>query len=188
MERSGDRVGHLEDSDPTDLDLLKQVADGDEVAFGLLATRLGPTLRRVLFRLGLTAPEADDVVQDVLIKIWKGSASFQARSSVSTWACRIAVNEGISALRRRPEAASMEPVRVIDPEAAWEEQRQMEAVRAAVNALPLPERTVIVLREYEGMAYREIAAVLGIPIGTVMSRLHKARSRVRRRLSRDFQR
>jgi RNA polymerase sigma-70 factor (ECF subfamily) len=64
----------------------------------------------------------------------------------------------------------------------------MAAVRAAVNALPLPERTVIVLREYEGMAYREIAAVLGIPIGTVMSRLHKARSRVRRRLSRDFQR
>src|SRR4030088_1650487 len=109
MERSGDRVWHLEDSDPTDLDLLKRVADGDEVAFGLLATRLGPTLRRVLFRLGLTAPEAGEVVQDVLIKIWKESASSQARSSVSTWACRIAVNEVISALRRRPEAASMEP-------------------------------------------------------------------------------
>src|SRR4030081_2378479 len=110
MDRAGDKAGRLEDSDPTDLDLLKRVTDGDEVAFGLLATRLGPTLRRVLFRLGVTAPEADEVVQDGLIKIWKGSASFQARSSVSTWVCRIAVNEGISALRRRSEAASMEPV------------------------------------------------------------------------------
>lgn len=188
MEPSRDTVKHLEDSDPTDLDLLKRVADGDEVAFGLLATRLGPTLKRVLFRLGLSAPDVDDVVQDVLIKIWKGSASFQSRSSVSTWVCRIAVNEAISALRRRPQAASMEPVRVIDPESAWEQQQLISAVRGAVTTLPLPERTVIVLREYEGMPYREIAAMLGIPIGTVMSRLHQARSRVRRKLSRDFER
>jgi RNA polymerase sigma-70 factor (ECF subfamily) len=187
MERSRDTVRHLEDGDPTDLDLLKRVAAGDDVAFGLLATRLGPTLRRVLFRLGLSDPEADDVIQDTLIKIWKGSASFQSRSSVSTWVCRIAVNEAISTLRRRREPAPMEPMRVIDPESAWEQQQLISAVRSAITTLPLPERAVIVLREYEGMPYREIAAVLGIPIGTVMSRLHEARSRVRRKLSRDLE-
>lgn len=77
---------------------------------------------------------------------------------------------------------------MIDLELAWEQQQLISAVRSAVSTLPLPERTVIVLREYEGMSYREIAAVLGIPIGTVMSRLHEARSRVRRKLSRDLER
>jgi RNA polymerase sigma-70 factor (ECF subfamily) len=188
MEPSRDRVGRLEDSDPSDLELLKRVADGDEVAFGLLSARLGPILKRVLLRLGLTAPEVDDAIQEVLIKLWKGSAGFQARSSVSTWACRIAVNQGISVLHRRPRLAAIEPVSVQDPELVWQEQQLMAAVRAAVNALPLSERTVIVLREYEGMSYREIAAALGIPIGTVMSRLHSARSKVRRRLARGHQR
>jgi RNA polymerase sigma-70 factor (ECF subfamily) len=72
---------------------------------------------------------------------------------------------------------------VVDAEAVWESRRQAEAVREAVLELPVPLRAVIVLREYEGFSYRGIAEVLGIPIGTVMSRLHTARARLRRRLA-----
>jgi RNA polymerase sigma-70 factor (ECF subfamily) len=167
---------------PSDHDLLERVAAGDGAAFGLLAERLTPMLRRVLFRLGLTEVEIEDAVQETLIRVWRGSAGFAGRSAVSTWACRIALNLGISGLRARRSEPAPRPLAVADTEAAWESRRQAEAVREAVMALPVRLRTLIVLREFEGLTYREIADVLGIPMGTVMSRLHEARAKLRRRL------
>jgi len=167
----------------TDEDLLKLVAGGDGFAFGLLAERLAPRLKRVLFRLGLTEAEVEDAVQDALIDMWRGSAGFRGRSTVSTWACRIALNRGLSALRTRRVDRPWQQVAVADAEAAWESRRQAEAVREAIMGLPTRLRAVIVLREYEGFPYRSIAQILGIPIGTVMSRLHEARARLRRRLA-----
>lgn len=168
---------------PTDDDLLKRIAGGDGAAFGILAERLTPRLRRVLFRLGLTETEVEDTVQDALVGVWRGSAGFEGRSGVSTWACRIALNRGISVLRARRADPPRQPVVVVDTEAAWERRRQAEAVRDAILGLPIPLRAVIVLRELEGLPYRSIAQILGIPIGTVMSRLHEARARLRRRLA-----
>ena len=167
---------------PTDEELVEKVADGDVAAFGVLAERLAPRLRRVLFRLGLSEAAIEDIVQDTLVKVWQGSAGFEGRSAVSTWACRIALNRALSALRAHRVEVPWEPMTVLDTEAAWESRRQAEAVREAVLELPAPLRAVIVLREYEGCSYRSIAQALGIPIGTVMSRLHAARSRLRRRL------
>jgi len=167
---------------PPDEELLGRVAGGDQAAFGLLAERLTPTLKRVLFRLGLAEAVIEDTVQDTLVRVWQGLAGFEGRSTVSTWACRIALNRGLSALRARRGEVSWQPMAVLDAEAAWESRRRAQAVREAVLELPVPLRAVIVLREYEGFSYRGIAEVLGIPIGTVMSRLHRARSRLRRRL------
>ncbi len=164
---------------PTDRDLLKRVADGDGAAFGLLAERLTPALRRLLSRLGLTDAELEDALQEALIRVWRGSAGFEGRSAVSTWACRIAMNVGVSVLRARRVAPAPPPMAVVDTEAVWEGRLQAEAVRDAVMGLPLRLRAVIVLREYEGLAYRTIAEILGIPTGTVMSRLHEARARLR---------
>ena len=168
---------------PTDEELLTRVASGEGAAFGLLAERLTPRLRRVLFRLGLTEAEVEDTVQDALIKVWQRSAGFEGRSAVSTWACRIALNRGLSVLRARRVDLPWQTVAVVDTEAAWASRRQAEAVREAIMALPIPLRVVIVLREFEGFPYRSIAEILGIPIGTVMSRLHEARARLRRRLA-----
>jgi RNA polymerase sigma-70 factor (ECF subfamily) len=167
---------------PTDRDLLKRIAGGDEVAFGLLAERLAPMLRRVTFRLGLTQAEVEDTLQESLIRIWRGSTDFAGRSAVSTWACRIALNQGISVLRARKSRTVSGSVAVFDTEAAWESRLEAEAVRQAVIALPIRLRAVIVLREFEALSYRTIAEVLDIPIGTVMSRLHEARAQLRRRL------
>jgi RNA polymerase sigma-70 factor, ECF subfamily len=172
-----------EGPEPTDQDLLKRVAAGDEVAFGQLAERLAPTLRRLVFRLGLTEAEVEDTLQESLIRIWRGSADFAGRSAVSTWACRIALNEGISLLRgRKSRPSPPPPMTIFDTEAAWESRMEAEAVRQAVMALPIRFRTVIVLREFEALPYRAISEILDIPIGTVMSRLHEARARLRRRL------
>lgn len=173
-------------SDPrllTDQDLLRRIAAGDGAALGLLAKRLTPMLRRVLFRLGLTEAEVDDTLQEALIRMWQSSPGFEGRSPVSTWACRITLNLGISVLRARRAARPWRPIAVLDAEVVWESWRQAEAVREAVMELPVKLRAVIILREFEGLTYRSIAEVLGIPIGTVMSRLHEARARLRRRLS-----
>jgi RNA polymerase sigma-70 factor, ECF subfamily len=137
----------------------------------------------VLFRLGLTEAEVEDTVQDALIKVWQGSAGFEGRSAVSTWACRIALNRGLSVLRARRMNLPWQPMAVVDTEAAWESRRRAEVVREAVMGLPVPLRAVIVLREFEDFPYRSIAQILGIPTGTVMSRLHEARARLRRQLA-----
>lgn len=166
----------------SDEELLRRVASGDGVAFGLLAERLGPVLRRVLFRFGFAEEEVDDILQECLIRVWQGSSDFRGISTVNTWACRIAVNLAISELRRRKVTPTWQPPAVLDTEAAWDRLQQAEVVREAVAALPLRLRTVVILREFEGLPYRTIAEILGVPIGTVMSRLHKARERLRRRL------
>lgn len=173
--------GASEAGTPADRQLLERVAAGDGRAFGLLAERLTPMLRRVLFRLGLAEAEVEDTVQEALIRVWQGSAAFEGRSAVSTWACRIALNLGISSLRRRPPPAGP-PFAVYDAESEWESRSQAEAVRQAVMELPVRLRAVVVLREFEDLPYRTIAEVLDIPAGTVMSRLHDARARLRRRL------
>jgi RNA polymerase sigma-70 factor (ECF subfamily) len=166
-----------------DVELLRRVAAGDGVAFAKLAIRLGPILRRVLFRLGLSEVEVDDALQETLIRIWRGSAGFQARSSVSSWACRIAINQGVTALRSRQEKLPEDRTPPGDTESHWELGVRAQAVRGAVLALPVHLRTVVVLREFEDLTYRSIAEILEVPIGTVMSRLHEARARLRRELA-----
>lgn len=166
-----------------DLELLRGVANGDGAAFGRMAERLGPVLKAVLYRLGLTESEVDDALQETLIRIWKGAAGFRAQSSVSTWACRIAINQGIAILRGRRPIQPLDDLPAHEPAASSEIREQARTIRDAVLSLPVPLRTVVVLREYQDLSYRSIAEVLDIPIGTVMSRLHEGRSRLRRQLA-----
>ena len=139
-------------------------------------------MKRVLYRLGLSEPEVEDVAQETLVRIWRGSASFKEQSSVSTWACRIAINQGISLIRsRRPVPADISEPHA-DPQVELEKRQTAAVVRSAVIELPVGLRAVIILREFEDMTYRSIAEVLEIPVGTVMSRLHEARLRLRLKL------
>jgi RNA polymerase sigma-70 factor (ECF subfamily) len=165
-----------------DADLLSRIAAGDGFAFGRLAERLGPMLRRVVFRLGLSETEVEDSLQETLVRIWQAAAGFKNQSSVSTWACRIAINQGLAAIRSRPRSAIHEPVDVANPERSLEQSWRAEFVRRAVISLPSGLRAVVVLREYEDLSYRTIAEILDIPAGTVMSRLHAARKRLRAEL------
>jgi RNA polymerase sigma-70 factor (ECF subfamily) len=170
----------LAEVQPGDHDLLRRVANGDTVAFGLLADRISPVLKRVLHRLGLASADVEDLAQETLIRIWHASPGFRGRSSVATWACRIALNLAISHLRRTSRGTVAEPQAEADPSGQWEAGNRAEHVRRAVLDLPVNLRTVIILREFEDRSYREMAEILEVPIGTVMSRLHEARGRLRR--------
>lgn len=175
-------------AEPDDQELIHLAAEGDGAAFGRLAVRLGRRLRSVLFRLGLSEPELEDALQESLVAIWRGAITFRGGSTVATWATRIAINQGLSVIRRRRDTPVAEPF-LADRGASstveenWERREVGEQVRRAVLSLPEQLRVVVVLREYEDLSYKSIAEILEVPIGTVMSRLHKARSHLRRELA-----
>jgi RNA polymerase sigma-70 factor, ECF subfamily len=148
---------------------------------------LEPRLRGLALRTLGRAADADDVVQEVAVRALAAAEGFRGEAALPTWIYRIAVaaiGDWIrSPFRRRarPLADGIDGSRGPLEAAAATEERDL--VRRAVLKLPAEQRLVLMLREYEGMAYREIAAVLGIPIGTVESRLHAARRRVAKELS-----
>lgn len=138
----------------------------------------------------------EDVVQETFVKAFYRIQSFKGTSSLYTWLYRVAVNASkdyIKSRRRRP-AASLEdlptPATLLPsagrPPIEGLEQREVRIrVHAAIARLPMRFRTVLALREIEGMAYHDIAAVLNLSLGTVESRLFRARRRLRTLLSRD---
>jgi RNA polymerase sigma-70 factor (ECF subfamily) len=173
-------------------ELLRMAARGDEAAFLLLYERhRTPVFRFACRMLGASAP-AEDVTQECFLSVLRRPAAFEpGRASLRTYLCAIARNLALKQLRRRgqettaddppeegPETGGdADPLqRVIDEEAA-------EVVRRAVAALPPLQREVVVLFEYEGLSLAETAAVCGIDVGSVKSRLHRARERLRRGLA-----
>jgi len=174
---------------------------GSEEAFAyLLATQQGPVFNLVSH---IVTDEADapDVLQDVFIKVFKGIRQFHGESSLKTWIYRIAVHEASnhrrSWLRRRArEAFSMDDAEAeprflaaeaqAGPESPYqvlEQAERQQIVKRALAGLAQPYRTVVVLREIEGLAYDEIAQVLGVAEGTVKSRLLRGRELLRRKLA-----
>jgi len=130
--------------------------------------------------------DADDVVQDAYVRAYRFFSSLRGEDA-RAWLLTIVRNTWYGRFPRRASSAPAEvfdemkddrPDDGLDPEALLMQRQTVERVRRAVDELPVDYREVIVLRELEGMSYKEIAAVAGIPIGTVMSRLARARERL----------
>ena len=134
---------------------------------------------------------AEDAAQEAFIRAWQHLGSYRPRSPFRNWVYRIATNVAIDAQRREREMVDIDALPLVapdaGPEATVEGQERGERVRQAVLALPAASRAVLVLREYEGLSYREIADTLGIPVGTVMSRLNYARNRLRESLAPELE-
>jgi RNA polymerase sigma factor (sigma-70 family) len=130
--------------------------------------------------------EADDVVQDAYVRALRFFASLRGADARAwllaivrnTWYSRLSRRAGTGELMVHDEAADDRPDDRPGPEALLMQQQDVDRVRTAVEQLPVDFREVIVLRELEGLSYKEIAAVVGIPIGTVMSRLARGRDRL----------
>ncbi len=149
-----------------------------------------PRIWRLTARLAGDPDLADDLTQEVALRALEGLDGFRSQSGEFTWLYRIAVNVVLGHRRRRsletvgldtPDAAHL-PSSTPAPEASAVAAELAPVVRAALDRLPEELRTPLVLQVYEGLKYREIAAVLEIPVGTVMSRLHSARQRLREEL------
>lgn len=178
-----------------DLALVRETLAGNQLSFQLLVERYAPRMFALVRHYTQSAVEVEDIVQDTFLKAFRRLDSFQEQSSFYTWLCRIAINTALDTLKRagrNPVQAVEDPELVPAPERrgaglpapdAKLEQQEVAAVTQRVLA-ELPEifRTVLVLREFEELAYQEIADLLGISIGTVESRLFRARARFREKL------
>ena len=181
-------------------DWIRRSIAGDHAAFAEIVSRYRSTVAALAYRLCGDAATAEDIAQDAFVHAWQALPRFRGEASLRTWLYRIASNTAIQRLRSaRPtvsldgtdlpgrDALPQESIDVADeapgPESQTLRDEQREAVRRAILKLPPESRAALVLREYDELPYREIAAALGIPIGTVMSRLNYARHRLRQELA-----
>lgn len=178
-----EHISEIEDN------LIMRAIEGDRNAFGELVGRYYENVLRVAYRLCGDAQVAQDATQEAFIRAWIKLPNFQPRAPFRNWLYRIAVNTALDILRRKPEESieNSEGMLIMadrnpGPEAAYIEKEQLDFLQSAVRTLPEAARTVLVLREYGELSYDEIASVLEIPIGTVMSRLNYARTRLREAL------
>ena len=175
---------------------------GDEVAFGKLFKTHYSRIQRTVWGILGNEAEAHDVSQAAWIKAWQQRERFNFQSEFSTWVHRIAINGALDALRQQkrlrnrikrllaPSVSGPEIDRVHEatgsPDRELLDRERGRRIEKAVAALPPDQRTVLVLREYEGYSYEEIAKVVGCKPGTVMSRLHLARKKLKARLAGDL--
>jgi RNA polymerase sigma-70 factor, ECF subfamily len=169
----------------TEFILVQEAQDGNRNAFGELVRMHYPGVTNVVYRLCGDDSLAQDSAQEAFLRAWQHLSTFRPGTSFRNWLYRIAVNAALDTLRRKEEANVSEDLllgladNAPDPEAVVILREQAEAIQQALNCLTEATRSVIVLREYGDLSYQEIAGVLDIPIGTVMSRLNYARSRLR---------
>ncbi|MGC9359813.1 MAG: RNA polymerase sigma factor [Anaerolineae bacterium] len=170
-----------------DNELVRRAARGDMEAFGQIVERHRLRVLRTAHGIVGSSDEAEDVAQEVFVKAWQAIDTFRPGGSLGAWLYRITVNAAIDATRRRRPQIALDDVAPPTSDQHIErsvlDAEEAARVRRAVQNLPPASRATLVLREYEQLSYAEIADVLNIPMGTVMSRLHYARQALKQALS-----
>jgi RNA polymerase sigma-70 factor (ECF subfamily) len=173
--------------------LIQRCIAGDATAFEPLVEKYRQRVWRLAYQVLHDREEAWDVAQEAFVRAFHSLPSFRGQSAFYTWLFRITVNVATDRHRQRgAQARAFGPERVTEeewarttpdpgggPEQQAARKEQRERIRSALDALPPKARTIIMLSDVEGLSYREIAEVLNCPIGTVMSRLHNARKRLK---------
>lgn len=177
-----------------DQPLIEACRAGQTQAFGELVRRYQDRLYPTILRLTGCAEDAHDLLQDAFLRAFQKLGRFHGDSSFYTWLYRIAVNLALSSRRRRRTTLRLSgtgrdgPIdppddpEQSDPTLPLERAERSAIIQQALNALAPDHRAVVVLKEFDGLRYEEVAAVLGIPVGTVRSRLHRARCELREKL------
>ncbi len=170
--------------------VLRIARDGDRAAFALLFGHFAPRVKGYLLRLGTDGATAEDLMQEVMFTVWRRASTYDpAQAGVATWIFTIARNKRIDVLRRakRPEFDASDPAFAPDPPA--EPDREAERgewqghIAAAMAELPAEQSDLLRLAYFEDLSHSDIAARLGLPLGTVKSRLRLAVGRLRIRFS-----
>jgi RNA polymerase sigma-70 factor (ECF subfamily) len=172
--------------------LAEQAQAGDAQALRPLMDQVRPRALAIAMKVLRNRDDAEDAVQDAMLKVWRNLDRFEGRASFTTWLHRIVMNASLDILRKRSGRAEgavvdergddyqpkLEPAHGQTPESEMGIAEMQVLVRAAVARLAPVQKQAIILREFEDCAYDEIAEAAACPIGTVMSRLHHARQRV----------
>ncbi len=171
-----------------DLKLIRRITEGDQSAFRQLMERYHQLICYIVWQFHPTAAGIEDLVQEVYLRIYRSLPGYREKGSLKSWIGRITRNLCIDYLRMsKYRENSLEEVDVIATQALPEDEilrtEVKEQVRDALNLLPEHYRVTVVLRYYYDFTYQEISETLDIPIGTVMSRLNKARQLLRSELA-----
>ncbi len=171
-------------------DLIEKSRLGDRSAFGELVLQYQHSVVHVVYRMCSDLDLAEDAAQEAFLRAWLHLDDFQPGSSLRNWLFRIAINVALDKLRlTHGTPLDLEAVNAVDsaegPEEKLVNKQSSQRIQQAIQALSESNRAVLVLREYGGLSYEEIASTLDIPIGTVMSRLNYARNSLRKLLEMD---
>ena len=168
-------------------DLIERIADGDIEAFAVLVDRYAHAVHALVARIVVTAEDAEEVTQDVFLKVFDHLPRFDRRSSLATWIYRIACNTAVShARRRRRPTCPIDKRRiaaVTDDEAerleeTVERQQALDSLAAAIETLEADERALVTLRYYEDRSVAECAEITGLTEANVKVRLHRIRKKL----------
>jgi RNA polymerase sigma-70 factor (ECF subfamily) len=178
---------HVEDPDTG---LIREVAEGEENAFGQLVRKYEHSVMNTIYRYLGSYSEAEDVAQEVFIKVWRNASKFKAKSKFSTWLYRIVVNQCLNYRSKHSKkcGALDEKIKMAttlessEVEIEFERRERIEMVRKAVDELPKTQRIAIILSKYEGKSYKEIAQIMEVSLSSVTSLIFRAKDNLRKRL------
>ena len=191
-------------TEESDLVLVKRVQRGDKSAFDLLVRKYQHKVVKLVLRYVRNPAEAEDIAQEAFIKAYRALPQFRGDSAFYTWMYRIAINTAKNSLASRDRSPIAYELDLNDPEESHSVQTRLQdpdtpegmalteeirgIVNSAIEGLPEELKTAIVLRELDGLSYEEIAAAMDCPVGTVRSRIFRAREAIDKRLREVFER
>lgn len=188
----------IKSSQQLDQELVERVQQGDKAAYNLLVLKYQHKIIQLVNRYIKDASEAQDVAQEAFIKAYRAIGSFRGEASFYTWLYRIAINTAKNYLVSRSRRGVDYQIEMQDaehlestgqlycldtPEQLLLNQEIIETIKTAIENLPDEMRLAIMLREFEGMSYEEIAHTMNCPVGTVRSRIFRAREAINTKLS-----
>jgi RNA polymerase sigma-70 factor (ECF subfamily) len=182
-----------------DDELVRRAQRGNTAAFEELVRRYESRVYNITYRLLGNEDDAAEALQDTFIRAYRSISRFKFKSSFYTWLYRIATNVSLTKLRRRKTQDTIsldEPIRNTDdlqfdipdshstPEQVFEQKRLREKLQKAIDRLPAEYRTVVVMRDLQGLSNEEVSKTLGLSVPAVKSRLHRGRMALREQLAR----
>jgi len=177
-----------------DLALAERARRGDDSAFESIVNRYSRLVYNIALRSVQSPEDAADITQETFLKAWRSLHSFRGDCSLSTWLCRIAMNCAVDHARSAKRHSTVSLSAPDDDSSDWDlpetdvrampeeeltRQTEIAAVRSAINALPEDQRVIVTMRDITGLSYAEIAETLGLEMGTVKSRINRARAAVK---------
>ena len=186
------------ETEDNDIALVERVQNGDKGAFNLLVSKYQFRIKHLVGRFVKDPIEQDDIVQEAFIKAYRAIGRFRGDSAFYTWLYRIAVNSAknyIVASNRRPPAQDVDAdtisqtrhasslTELNSPDQILQNDELVTAIRNAIRDLPSELKEAIQLREFEGLSYEDIADVMECPIGTVRSRIFRAREAIEKAMA-----
>ena len=195
LKKQSNRSDATVSADLSDAECVRRLQRGETEAFAVLVERHQKTIFNLLYRMLGDYDDAAEVSQEAFLSAYRSIKSFRGDASFSTWLYRIAVNHANTRRKsvalwqqRTARMESSEPASDgdSDPADALERKEMRERVQAALNGLEAEDATIILLRDLQDVPYEAVADILDVPIGTVKSRLHRARRALKARLAPYF--